>query len=163
VGNFSWDCPLCGASLHRAWRKPDPDAWQENALLFAANGVKAQGKYNGYGKIGRFQIPDAWMHDDIAFWTHAIKQDEEMARQSAEHDALLAEVDALLAKYGEAVPPRPPREPRPVNPDPIDAHAELAKALVENIRFTVYHRRCWKAAGKPGFAGQSKWSEDQGR
>lgn len=162
MGNFSWDCKACGASLHRAWRKRDPLAWQEDALLFAANGVTAEGKYNGYGKIGEFQIPEEWMHDDIAFWTRSIEQREELDRMTSEHDALLARCDALLAEHGAAPPPREPRAV--VDPaDRVDSHAELAKALVENIRFTVYHRRCWEAAGRPGFAGQSKQSEDQGR
>lgn len=163
MGNFSWDCALCGASMHHAWEGPsDPDAWQEDVLLFAANGVTAEGKYDGYGRIGGFTIPEAWAHDDIAFWTHSIKQREEMDRRDAVVDQLLSEVAAILAKHGEPALIREPRTQTP-DPDPIDPHAELAKAMVENIRFTVYHRRCWEAAGRPGFAGQSKCSEDQGR
>lgn len=160
MGYFSYDCLLCGASMHASDGPNDPEAWREDVLLFAADGTTAEGAYDGAGGIGAFQIPQAWLHDDIVFWTLAIQRDEEFERSRREHDELLAHADALIAKYGGTVPSREPRAPR--EPSSVDAHEALARAKVENVRFTVYHRRCWEAAGRPGFAGQSRWSEDQG-
>lgn len=160
MGYFSYDCLLCGASMHASDGPDDPEAWREDVLLFAANRTTAEGAYDGAGGIGEFQIPPEWLHDDIAFWTLMIQRNEELERSRREHDALMAHADALILKYSGEVMPREPRPPEV--PSEVDDHAQLARSLVENIRFSVYHRRCWEAAGRPGFAGQSKWSEDQG-
>lgn len=132
-------------------------------MLFAANGVTARGKYNGYGKIGRFQIPQEWMHDDIALYTHLVASYEKMIVDHRAFEESMAQAGALLAKYDPEHVPYVPKGTADLEAQLADVRAQLAKAMVENIRFTVYHRRCWEAAGRPGFAGQSRPSEDQGR
>lgn len=161
MGQFSWDCHVCGASLHHAWKGPkERNAWQMKALLFAANGFMAEGDYDGYGRIGDFQIPKEWMFDDVTFWTHMAEEADRNAIQADETFALFEETDRLLG--------RPPGSHRILNGDHYREAAArdreyLEKARQESVDFTVYHRRCWKKAGKPGFQGRSRMSEDQGR
>ncbi len=163
MGMFSWDCHCCGRSLRNAWGgKHDPEQWRAEVVVVAQDGTLRQGRYNGYGAIGRWKMPQAWGRDDAHQWVFEAEHSEQRAHELRETVASFAEMPASenpavdralhllresLAHYEESA---------------ATARALAAKCIEATVVFTAYHRRCWEHAGRPGFQGQSKCSEDQG-
>lgn len=165
LGSFSWDCNICGASLHHAWEdEEDPDAWRMDSVLVAENGVMAEGDYNGSGCIGSFQIPKDWMENYPRFYRRMLAMAERDALQADTVFETIQRAEELIRRYN----PEDSRAPSGIkNGDhwrkrAAEHRASLDEALKTFVAFSVYHRRCWEQGGRPGFTGMSKESEDQG-
>ena len=165
MGMFSWDCHCCGRSLRNAWGgKHDPERWRAEVVVIAQDGTLRQGRYNGYGSIGRWKMPKTWDYDDGREWVRSAEEHERDAERMRTVVELIpregrdADLDAMLRKSADVF-----RESLEYHENAAREHrAFAAECAAKNVAFTAYHRRCWEHAERPGFQGQSKRSEDQG-
>ena len=77
MGFFSWDCHGCRESIKAPFWKSEQErddiGWQNDAVALLSNGSRAIGEYDGYGRIGAFDVsdePDMWHRK---CWTQAGK------------------------------------------------------------------------------------------
>lgn len=167
MGNFSWDCNVCGRSLRgsRINRAVAKKAWGCDAVLVPSRGERMEGDYDGYGRVGGTPIPDAWDDEYGPYLRREIQQ----ARERLDR---LAGTEAAAPFDVEVRPDDPPflvemrsflRNLRDERARSLaESEARLKKIEPTEVQFTAYHRRCWEAAGRPSFRGQSPRSLDQG-
>jgi hypothetical protein len=164
MGNFSWDCNVCGRSLRGTTTNPvvRSKAWGGDAVLVPNRGDRLEGDYDGYGRVGGTPILDEWDDDEGPYLRSEIQRTRDQ----------LADPDLTPVGGYEARPEDSPalaeartflRSLRDSREQSIARmEARLKEIEPTEIQFTAYHRRCWEGAGRPGFRGQSPGSRDQG-
>ena len=66
MGFFSWNCKGCNESIKAPYDIPKEMAWQNEAVLMCEDGTMVCGDYDGYGRVGHFDIgrnedaPELW-------------------------------------------------------------------------------------------------------
>jgi len=66
MGFFSWNCKGCNESIKAPYDIPKEMAWQNDAVLLCENGEFVSGDYDGYGRVGHFDI--GWNDDVPELW-----------------------------------------------------------------------------------------------
>ena len=58
MGFFSWDCKKCGKSIRSVYSTDKSDAWMREAVVLEENGSIIKGEYDGYGRVGGYEVDD---------------------------------------------------------------------------------------------------------
>lgn len=51
MGFFSFDCNECSYPMLSHWATNEVNAWMEEVVVFRCDGVRLEGKYDGYGRV----------------------------------------------------------------------------------------------------------------
>lgn len=68
MGFFSWNCQGCGKSIRSRYTNAGHKNWMSRAVALTKNGSVVKGEYNGYGRIGDFELMDA---EPFSLWHDA--------------------------------------------------------------------------------------------